>query len=795
MALALVGLGGIGGLLAVAVASFSILELERFALAEARRNALIYSAGQRLSAGVHVRLIDLAGVLGRLGYTEVSGSPAAPGHYRRAEDGWDIALRGGEGRADGAPGRWVRLEMDGPRIARVLLDGQAVESVELEGEVLTDATDQSGEEHRPIRLGDEARLLVNAVMAAEDARFPGHPGLDARSLARAAWANARAGRIRQGGSTITQQLIKLRLLTPERTLARKLREVWLAALVEWRYSKRQILEAYLNEVYLGQRGALAIRGVGAAARAYFGKDPARLTAGEAALLAGMLCAPNTYSPAVNPARARERRDAVLARMRALGMLDAAAHAQARDEPVRALAEPGPGQAAPYFADHVRQEIERRWDENALRDGRIARVLTTLDPALQRFAEEAIARGLDRLETRTPSLRRWDPRARMQAALVAMDPATGAIRALVGGRDYQQSQFNRAVHGRRQPGSAFKPFVYLTALRARAGGAPITAISRVDDSPLTVRIDGKSWSPRNDGGRYEGRVTVRRALERSLNTATVRLAQAVGLRAVAETARAMGITADMPPLPALALGAFEVSPVELARAYAPFANRGVRPAAATAVRAVYQPGGGHLLPRHDAASRPVISAAEAYLMTSLLGGVVRSGTGVSLRSYGISGEVAGKTGTTNEGRDAWFIGYSSRLLAVVWVGFDQDDAHGLAGAQAALPIWGDFMKQALDAYPAPPFAVPDGISVAAIDPSTGRSATPHCPLVIREVFLAGTDPLACDEHGGPLEPARDPWDPGRPQQTACLGSAASAVHGEGECPSPHQEVQAWTQSSS
>jgi penicillin-binding protein 1B len=633
--------------------------------------------------------------------------------------------------------------MEGSRIAHLLRGGQPIDAVELEGEILTGGADQSGEEHRPVRLDDVPKVLVRAVLAAEDHRFLDHPGLDVRSLTRAAWANIRAGRIRQGGSTITQQLIKMRLLTPRRTLARKLQEAWLATLVEWRYSKRQILEAYLNEVYLGQRGGLAIRGVGAAARAYFAKEVHQLTVGEAALLAGMLCAPNTYSPAVNPERSRERRDAVLARMRELRMLDAGALAAAQREPVRTLVEPGPGQAAPYFADHVRQELERRLDERALLDARVTRVFTTLDPVLQRFAEDAVARGLDRLETHIA--RRTGSRAPLQAALVALDPRTGAIRALVGGRDYRTSQFNRAVHARRQPGSAFKPFVYLAALRARGGRPPLTVASRVDDAPVTLHVNRKPWTPRNDGGRYHGRVTVRRALEQSLNSATVRIAQAVSPALVMDTARSLGIAAPMAPVPALALGAFEVSPLELGYAYAAFANGGIRPAAATSIRSLARSDGRRVEPRGHDEDRSVISPAEAYVMTSLLAGAIRSGTGRPVLALGVPGEIAGKTGTTNDGRDAWFVGYSSRLLAVVWVGFDQDDAHGLAGAQAASPIWADFMKQALEALPAPPFAVPAGITVVDLDPATGKWADASCPLVIREVFLTGTEPPACDEH--------------------------------------------------
>ena len=606
--------------------------------------------------------------------------------------------------------------------------------------MLTGGADQPGEDYRPIKLAETSKVLIDAVIAIEDHRFFDHGALDLRSLARAVWVNARAGKVTEGGSTITQQLIKNRLLTPDRTMARKLREAWLATLVEWRYSKSQILEAYLNEIYLGQRGSLAIRGMGAASRAYFAKEVHQLTPGEAALLAGMVRAPNTYSPVLNPERARQRRDVVLGRMRELKTLDAAAYERARKEPVRALARPRPGQPAPYFTDHARQEVEERF-------GSGTRIVTTLDLTLQRFAENAVAGGLDQLESRYPKLRRSDPRARLQAALIALDPATGEIRAFVGGRDYQVSQFDRVTLARRQPGSAFKPFVYLAAIRPRDGALPFTAATMVEDAPITVNVDGKPWSPRNYEDRYEGRVSVRRALEQSLNGATVRIAQVVGAPAIAETAKAFGLVQKAAPIPSLALGALEVTPIDLAAAYTPFAGGGLRPGAIRSVRAVYQADGSPSTAPDDAAPSVVIAPAEAYLMTSLLQGVIRSGTAGAARSLAASGEIAGKTGTTNEGRDAWFVGYSSRLVAAVWVGFDDGAPHGLSGAAAALPIWTQFMKQALDAYPAPAFAVPEGITTASIDTSNGKLAGESCPHTAREIFLAGTEPEACTEHSG------------------------------------------------
>ncbi|HEV8614267.1 MAG TPA: PBP1A family penicillin-binding protein [Methylomirabilota bacterium] len=746
------GLGVVAVLCLLSVLIYSSIELGRFERAQTRQATLVYAAPLALAPGVNVRLVDLATTLGRLKYSETRDMPAAPGQFSRAGGGWEIFLRGMPGES---AAQRVRVEVREERITRVTRDGQNIGAVAVEPEVLASAGDRPGEDARPVRLGDVPLTLLNAVIAAEDHRFFEHGGLDVHGLARAAWTNLRAGRVTQGGSTITQQLIKNRLLSPKRTMWRKVREAWLATLVEWRYPKEQILEAYLNEAYLGQRGAIAVRGVGAAARAYFGKEIHQLTLGEAALIAGMLRAPNSYSPAVSPERARERRDVVLARLRELGRIGEADLAAARREPVRVQHTAASNQPAPYFGDLVRQELEQRFgDDVALTRG--VRVFTTLDLALQRLAEAAVVRGLDRLETRGRALRRTDDARRLQAALVALDPETGQIRALVGGRSYQASQFNRALLARRQPGSAFKPFVMLAALRQRDGPPAFTAASFVDDDPLVMTVGGKPWTPRNYQDRYEGRVTVRVALEHSLNSATVRIADAVGLPVVVETARELGLAGDLQPVPALALGVFEVTPLELARAYLPFANGGMRLPAAVGVRAVVDRDG-RVEPSGEEKAARVITPAESYLMTSLLEGVIKEGTGAAARALGVRGAIAGKTGTTNEGRDAWFVGYAPGLLTVVWVGFDDNEAHGLSGAQAALPIWADFMRQALDTYAQRGFTVPSGVDFADIDLTNGRLANRFCPLVLRETFLTGTLPDPCQLHGGAADQVRDWWN--------------------------------------
>ena len=750
--LPLLGLAGavVLGLAVLALVVYSWVELARFERVEARRTAFVYAAPQALAPGVHVKQADLAGALVRLHYTETRQSPQAPGQFRRGANEWELSLRGLSG--SGAAQR-VQLQLKDDRIVRVTRDGRDVGAAALEPEVLTSAGDRPGEEYRPIQLAEAPLVLMQAVLAAEDHRFFEHKGVDARGLLRALWVNFRAGRVTQGGSTITQQLVKNRLLDPKRTLARKIDEAWLATLVEWRYPKERILEAYLNESYLGQRGALAIRGVGAAARSYFRKEVHQLNLSESALLAGMLRGPNTYSPTVNPARARERRDVVIARMQELGLISAADAEAARRQPVQVERAIGSTQPAPYFTDYVRQELEARFGDDVFRT-HDARIFTSLDLTLQRLAERAVARGLERLEAARPKLRRADDAHRLQAALVALDPASGQIRALVGGRDYQASQYNRATLAHRQPGSAFKPFVYATALASRQGGG-FTAATFLDDSPLTLTQNGAPWSPRNYEDRYLGRVTLRQALEQSLNAATVRLAQDVGLPAIVERARDFGLTGTLEPVPSMVLGAFEVTPLELAGAYVPFANAGVRPGAPRAVRAV-SGRRGPIEPSDDGEARAVLSPAEAYVMTSLLEGVVKSGTGAAARALGVPGAIAGKTGTTNEGRDAWFVGYAPGLLTVVWVGFDSNEPHGLSGAQGALPIWAEFMRPALEAYAPQGFTVPSGVLFADIDLDNGKLANRFCRRIGKEVFVAGTEPEPCQEHGGLGDRVQDWW---------------------------------------
>ena len=541
--------------------------------------ALIYAAGQVLAPGVSVEAADLPGALRRLGYREIQSRPAAPGQFRRDAGAWEIHLHPRQDPRSTRPALLIRLAVDGSRIRQVSTGvGEPLEEIELEPETLTGLGGAANQLRHPVPLATVPQHLVQALLAAEDHRFFEHHGVDVRAVARAVWVNLRRGALAQGGSTLTQQLVKNLVLTPKRTWGRKMREAVLALAIERRYSKEEILAAYLNGVYLGQHGGFAVYGVGAAARSFFGKDVERLTLGEAATLAAIIRAPNTYSPVQHPDRARERRNTLLRRMRELGMLDDARLAQATKERLVVQRGTAINALGPYFADWVWAQVEQIQPVDEASSGGL-RIYTTLNPILQRAAEAALVRGLDRLEGQYRALRRSDPAARLQGAIVALDARTGEIRAMVGGRDYGQSQFNRVTQARRQPGSAFKPFVYLAALGQGPRGEPpnFTPASLLEDRPVTIGTGRTAWTPRNYENRYEGTVTVRRALEQSLNAATVWMADSIGYDAVVRSAREAGFTSPMEAVPALVLGSFEVTPIELASGYAALASGGSKPA--------------------------------------------------------------------------------------------------------------------------------------------------------------------------------------------------------------------------
>ena len=625
----------------------------------------------------------------------------------------------------------------------------------LEPELVTYLFDEDREKRRHVRLEELPDHLVKAVLAIEDRRFYSHPGLDPIALAARALRNLRSdSAIPYGGSTITQQLCKNFFLTQvddrgyrtaERSYRRKAQEALLAFVLERRATKEEILELYLNGVYLGQSGSFGINGVGEAARIYFRKDVSNLALPESALLAGMIQSPNPYNPFRHEKRATERRNEVIRAMQDAGFIDTATMEESLQAPLLVEA-PGVDTAdAPYFVDLVRQQLAQRYDPKDLTTQNLS-IFTSLDLHLQGLAQEALERGLARVQEAIKK-RTTLP---VQGSLIAIEPASGKVVALVGGRSYGRSQYNRVTQARRQPGSTFKPFVYLAAFEATFDDPslpPITPATVVEDTPSVFFYEDKEYIPTNYEDEYHGLVTLRRALAMSMNVATVKVAEMVGYPRVAEVwSKKMGIGAPIQPYPALALGSFEATPFELATAYNVLANDGLKVEPVTLLRVADEKG--RVLEQHRAAvPERVIRQESAFLVVDMLRSVLNEGTAAGARGMGFAADAAGKTGTTNDYRDAWFAGFTPDLLCVVWVGFDDNTPVGLSGTRAALPIWVDFMKAALGGRKPTPFPTPpEGIVFVDIDKETGLLAGPGCPKTRTEAFVAGTEPREpCGAH--------------------------------------------------
>jgi len=661
------------------------------------------------------------------------------------------------------PARRIEMRLAGQQIESIrdLDTDRELAAVLLEPELVGSYFGPHREQREPVRLGELPRTLVDAVLAVEDQRFEEHPGIDLRRVLGAAWANLIAGEVRQGGSTLTQQLVKNFFLTPERSFGRKLKEAAMSLLVEARYEKPAILEAYLNEIYLGQRGPTSIHGVGEASLFYFGKPVRSLRLEDAALLAGLISSPGEHSPFAHPDESLARRNLVLQLMLEQGRIDAAVHAAARAAPLSIATRTSEPRETRYFLDALRSQLPDLYDEVTL-EGDGLRIYSTLDLRLQQIATQALREGLQQLEKKFPKLG-GSPRARLQGCLVVLRPQTGEVLALVGGRDYGESQFDRCLQSRRSAGSAFKPFVYVAGLEASRGAPVITLASTLDDSPLLVKTASGKWSPANYDHKFHGRVGVRHALEKSLNVATVRLAREVGTERIVDVAKRLGIESPLDPVPALALGAADVTPLELARAYATLANGGKRPT--LRFFEDLSDAAGRTLERNAVASEAVLDPGTSFLAVSLLEGVVDRGTAHAVRDAGITGPVAGKTGTSDDSKDAWFAGFTPEMVAVVWVGFDQPRDMKLPAAILAVPIWLQFLRAATGGAVPGAFEVPSSVRRVEIDPASGAVALAGCPRRETEYFIEGTEPHTTCPEGGWLvhngEQSGDPTPDARP----------------------------------
>jgi penicillin-binding protein 1B len=717
---------------------FSAEIKDRFASRKWSVPARVFSATTPLYPGQSLSISTMEQMLVKRNYRPSSGKELHAGEFRRGANSVTAFLREFRFPGKEIAAQQVEFRFARDSLATIIGPQGALPFLELEPVDMARLFGSTRESRLLISIQQVPRYLVDAVIAIEDHRFLEHRGVDWWGILRALWTDVRTGRFAQGGSTITQQLVKNYFLTSERTLRRKIVEACMALVLESSYSKDDILEMYLNEIYMGQHGSAAIHGMGEAARYYFGRNVEDLTLPEAAVLAGMIQKPNAFSPYRHAQACQERRNAVLKRMFESGWLPAAEYEEARTALVKVPPQVLALKVAPYFEDYVRQQLQELYSPEVLeREG--LTIYTTLHAEVAAAAEQAVEEGLKQLERDHPGLTSDTSDGPLQALMIVLQPKTGAILALVGGRDYDSSSFNRALYALRQPGSAIKPFVYLAGLDQYA------TTSRLTDEPTTYQLDGRSWSPQNYDHRFRGQVSVRQSLEDSLNVPTVQFAMSIGLPNIIRTLRTLGIQSPLQPVPSLALGAFEVTPLELARAYATLDNDGQQPYLLT-IKAVVADTGDVQQQRHiDFTS--VTSAAKAYIVTNMLEGVMQRGTAKSAKSMGIDFPCAGKTGTTSDYADSWFVGYTTDLLALVWVGYDDRRPTQLTGASGALRIWTHFCDRVRPWMHPQSFRVPPGILQRLVCCDSGLLATSGCPRKQIEPFLSDRPPERfCDVHG-------------------------------------------------
>jgi len=712
---------------------------------EVRRVSLptrIFTDLYPLRPGNPIQADDLAERLERLGYREVKPL-AKPGDFHRDGSSFDLFLREFRHPAgDQYAARQVRVRVKENLIDSVVsLPNEApVEDAALEPELLTSILSDQLENRRPVTLDQVPQHLIDAIVVTEDVRFWQHPGVDPIGILRALFRNVRAKGVAEGGSTLTQQLVKNYYLTNERTMRRKVVEAFMSLILDAKYSKREILAAYINDIYLGRNRSISILGVGEASRYYFGEPVAEISVAEAAMLAGIIRSPNNNSPFANPGRAQKRRDTVLGLLRRQKKIDEMTYRAAMKEPLpkKPFREQSGLTSIPFFVDRVLQELKMDYGFDEV-EGRGLSIYTSIDLDWQDSAARTIESGLRNLEESSKDLRRsTNP---LEGVLIAVDVSSGEIRALVGGRNYERSQFNRALSAKRQVGSLFKPFVYLAAFEPSLSRQNITPATLVNDNRFVLeRKYSKDWSPRNYGDQYYGVVTVRRALEQSMNVASVRIGLSTGIEAINKTAHVLGVQSELEDVPSIILGSVGIPPIEMAEAYTTIARLGNR-VPLHSIRYVTAEGGKVLANGNDVQGVQVFPARDVYLGVNLMEGVVNRGTAAGSRRLGFTKKAAGKTGTTNDKRDAWFIGFTPQTLALTWIGFDDNAPVGISGSDGAVPIWTRYMKEITAGEADGDFPVPQGIVFVPTDVMSGGVAVAECPRgsVVNEAYKSGTQP--------------------------------------------------------
>ncbi len=735
-----------------------------------KNTAQIYAAPYRIYPGQKLTLDESVVRLQRAGFESAEKGGSDDGAYQVSGTKLTINPKVGDP---------LRLEFGKNSLSRIVkAPGGEVDEAWFPAELVTNLYDENREKRRLIEYNDLPKVFIDALTAAEDQHFFTHWGVDPVRLAGAVLHSVRTSDRIGGTSTITQQFARNFFLTTDRTPQRKAAEIFITLMLEHRLTKQQILTMYANQTYMGQRGSFSIHGFSEAASAYFGKDLSNLTLPETATLVAIIPAPNgKFSPIKHPDEVKRRRNNVLDAMHSLHTIGDKEYQEARNADLKVAPIKMDASDAPYLVDYVRDELLKDFNDDVLTSSNL-RVYTSLDPALQKAAVEAVTNGLKFVNEQIAALKKRQKNPENlpgpQVSLIALDPHTGEIKAMVGGSDYGASQYNRIIQASRQPGSIFKPIVYAAALetafdRKTDENAPspentsdsssprfesfrhegvVTPITTLVDEPTTFTYDGdRTYEPNNYHQQYRGLVTVRTALENSLNVPTIKVAEMIGFNRVAAMAKRLGLNAKIKGYPSVALGAFEVTPIEMAGAYTAFSNEGRRMQPHAVLRVTspdktlnktytYQP-------------QEVIRPELAYLMTYLMEGVIRSGTAVGVRARGFTLPAAGKTGTS---RDGWFAGYTKDLLAIAWVGYDDNRDLNLEGAHSALPIWTEFMIKAAQLYPPRDmdkmyFSAPAGIDFARVDSESLQLANPSCPETFEEAFISGTAPTSyCPLHG-------------------------------------------------
>ncbi len=741
-------LAGAAGVLLVVLSLAAFIRLSRFVDAKLHDGTLdssttFYSSARMLEVGDEASPVAVAHELGLAGYTESADNPM--GSFRI--EGPNISVN--PGRSSYFRNEPAEIHFIDGRVSEIFAPtrNESVVRYSLEPQPLAAIAEGTLGRSRSVQFGDIPQSLVNALLSAEDKHFFHHAGFDPLRILKAAVVNLRSGRREQGGSTLTMQLARNMYLDSDKNWKRKIAELFVAEMLEWKLSKKQILENYANHVYLGRGSGMDVRGFAQASETFFGKALKDISVAEAAMLAGLAQRPSYFDPIRHTDRAIARRNVVLRLMRQNGLLAESQFREASAEQIQLASRAAATSGAPWFLDLAIDQLETAHGGETQ-----AHVYTTLDSDLQRMAMSAVAEGMGTVDAQLRS-RNLDERP--QVALVALDSHTGEVKAVVGGRNFGMSQLNHATT-MRQPGSVFKPFVYAAALNTNNDQRRLTAASTVQDSPTTFHFAGQNYSPSNHGDHFYGTVTLRRALAKSMNIAAVSVAEEVGYEKVFQTSRSAGLNDRMRATPALALGAYEATPLEMAASYTVFANEGryVAPSLIREVRSLK----GDLKYQNKRISHRVLTQEAAFVMQDMLQEVLRTGTAAGARTK-LRGPAAGKTGTS---RDGWFVGYSSNLICAVWVGYDSNRDLDLEGARSALPVWTAFMRAAgaRTRYRGNFASAPNGVNAVLLDSATGLPAGPNCTMTHREYFIAGTEPIRTCTHDiipKPLEEVPAPQD--------------------------------------